>query len=118
MALTAVREGALLAREIRRQVGELSFLKADQSPVTIADFAVQALMAHRLSVGFPEDSIVAEEDAAPLRAPSGRRVLESVPAALKPVLPGFDASRVLDLIDRGRLHDQVLDAIHSATMKG
>jgi 3'(2'), 5'-bisphosphate nucleotidase len=102
VALTAVRDGALLAREIRRQTGEASFLKPDQSPVTIADFAVQALVAQRLSEACPNDPIVAEEDAAALRAPTGERVLESVLAAVRRILPDLDASRVLDLIDRGR----------------
>jgi 3'(2'), 5'-bisphosphate nucleotidase len=102
VALTAVRDGALLAREIRRRTGEASFLKPDQSPVTIADFAVQALVAQRLSDAFPDDPLVAEEDAAALRAPTGQRVLESVLAAVRRMLPDLDASRVLDLIDRGR----------------
>jgi 3'(2'), 5'-bisphosphate nucleotidase len=102
VALAAVRDGALLAREIRRHTAEASFLKPDQSPVTIADFAVQALVAHRLSDAFPDDPIVAEEDAAALRAPTGQRVLESVLASVRHILPDLDASRVLDLIDRGR----------------
>jgi 3'(2'), 5'-bisphosphate nucleotidase len=102
VALAAVREGALLAREIRRHFGDTCLVKADRSPVTIADFAVQALVAHRLNAAFPADPIVAEEDAAALRAPTGQRVLESVLAAVKPILPALDAERVLDLIDRGQ----------------
>ena len=102
VALAAVRDGALLARQIRRHTGETSFLKPDQSPVTIADFAVQALVAHWLSDAFPDDPIVAEEDAAALRAPTGQGALESVLAAVRRIVPDLDASRVLDLIDRGR----------------
>lgn len=102
VALTAVRDGALLAREIRRHSPETSFLKPDQSPVTVADFAVQALVAHRLRSAFPDHPIVAEEDSAALRAPTGQHVLESVLAAVRRILPALDAGGVLDLIDRGR----------------
>jgi 3'(2'), 5'-bisphosphate nucleotidase len=66
VALGAVREGAVLAREIRQRIGEQAFLKADRSPVTVADFAVQATVAHRLRQAFPDDPLVAEEDAASL----------------------------------------------------
>lgn len=102
VALAAVRDGVVLACEIRRHIGDTSFLKADQSPVTIADFAVQALVAHRLGEAFPHDPIVAEEDAASLRAPEKHPVLESVCSAVRRVVPGLDPTGVLDLIDRGR----------------
>ncbi len=69
VAVGVVREAAILAREIRRQVGTQAFLKADQSPVTVADFAVQALVAHRLGRAFPDDPLIAEEDSAGLRGP-------------------------------------------------
>jgi 3'(2'), 5'-bisphosphate nucleotidase len=102
VALGAVRDGALLARDIRRQVGDRALLKADQSPVTVADFAVQALVAHRLAAPFPGDPLVAEEDAAALRAPAGAGMLQSVLAALGPADPALDSNRALAMIDRGR----------------
>jgi 3'(2'), 5'-bisphosphate nucleotidase len=77
-------------------------LKPDQSPVTVADFAVQALVAYRLREAFPEDPIVAEEDAAALRTPAGAPVLESVRGAVQRVVPTLNENRVLELIDRGR----------------
>lgn len=102
VAFRAVRDGALLARDIRQQVGAGAWLKADQSPVTVADFAVQALVAHRLAETFPEVPLVAEEDAAALRAAAGQTMLESVLAALRGAASDLDAIRVLDAIDRGR----------------
>jgi len=102
VALHAVRAGAVLARDIRQHVGDRGLLKADQSPVTVADFAVQALVAHRLGEVFPEDPLVAEEDAAALRGPDGRTMLQLVQAALRHFAPELDPSRVLDMIDRGR----------------
>jgi 3'(2'), 5'-bisphosphate nucleotidase len=102
LALRAVRDTALLARDIRHNLGAHAFLKADQSPVTVADFAVQALVAHRLGEQFPHDPLVAEEDATTLRETAGRTMLQAVLAALWRVAPDLDSSRVLDTIDRGR----------------
>lgn len=102
LAVAAVRDGAILARDLRQRVGERAFLKADQSPVTVADFAVQALVAHRLGQAFPDDPLVAEEDAASLRAPEARAVLQSVLDALRRTLPGLSSDQLLDLIDRGQ----------------
>jgi 3'(2'), 5'-bisphosphate nucleotidase len=102
VALRAVRAGAVLARDIRQHVGDRALLKADQSPVTVADFAVQALVAHRLGEVFPDDPLVAEEDAAALRGPDGRTMLQLVQTALRHFAPELDSSRVLDMIDRGR----------------
>ena len=102
VAFRAVRDGAVLARDIRHHVGAAAVLKADQSPVTVADFAVQALVAHRLAEAFPEVPLVAEEEAAALRAPAGKTMLESVLAALRGTAVDLDPIRVLDMIDRGR----------------
>jgi 3'(2'), 5'-bisphosphate nucleotidase len=101
-ALRAVRDGALLARDIRQRIGEPAFLKADQSPVTVADFAVQALVAHRLGEMFPDDPLVAEEDATALRASAGQTVLQSVLAAVQRAALDLDSSQLLETIDHGR----------------
>jgi 3'(2'), 5'-bisphosphate nucleotidase len=102
VALGAVRDGARLARDIRQHVGDRALLKADRSPVTVADFAVQALVAHRLAEAFPDDPLVAEEDTAALRGSAGRTTLESVLAALRRVGSDLSANQVLELVDRGR----------------
>ena len=105
VAVRAVREGARLARGIRQRMSGPAFLKADRSPVTVADFAVQALVAHRLRQAFPDDPVVAEEDSAPLRTAEGRAILQSVVNALQSVAPELasatDPPPVFDAIDRG-----------------
>jgi 3'(2'), 5'-bisphosphate nucleotidase len=84
---------------VRRDAGGASLRKADTSPVTVADFASQALIAGQLAEAFPDDPLVAEEDS---------RTLESDPATLTQVVerlrtlrPGVDAGRVRAWIDRG-----------------
>ena len=102
VALGAVRNAAMLARDIRRQIGDQAFLKADRSPVTVADFAVQALVADRLGQAFPDDPLVAEEDSRSLRFPEARPILQSVLDVLHRAVPGLAPDRVLDAIDCGR----------------
>ena len=102
VALDAVRQGTALARQIRQDARATSFLKADRSPVTVADFAVQAVIADRLANAFPDDPLVAEEDAASLRLPERHATLEAVRDAVRRAVPAFPAGHVLDAIDRGR----------------
>jgi 3'(2'), 5'-bisphosphate nucleotidase len=42
--------------------------KPDLSPVTVADFAIQALLATTVKAAFPNDTVVGEENASQLRA--------------------------------------------------
>ncbi len=98
-ALQAVRTAAGVCEAGRREAGGASLRKADTSPVTVADFASQALIAGRLAEEFPGDPLIAEEDS---------RTLESDPATLAQVVerlrrlrPEVDAGRVRAWIDRG-----------------
>lgn len=102
VALGVVREGAALARDIRQRLGRHALLKADRSPVTVADFSVQALVAHRLGQAFPDDPLVAEEDSASLQRPDARPTLQSVLDVLHRAVPDLPANQVLEAIDRGR----------------
>ncbi|KAI6779384.1 Protein of unknown functionlike protein [Emericellopsis cladophorae] len=54
--------------------------KADHSPVTIADFAIQALLSSTVRAHFPSDAIVGEESAAQLREDAS--LLDKVVTAL------------------------------------
>lgn len=100
-AADLVAEAALLARTVPVDAGGVS-AKADESPVTIADFAVQALVAWRLARRFPDDPLVAEEDAAVLRAQSGARLRSRVAGVVAPFEPALGEARLADAVDRGR----------------
>jgi len=52
-ALEAVRRAALLVRRIQTELVVSAQQKADRSPVTVADYASQALVAHLLAESFP-----------------------------------------------------------------
>jgi hypothetical protein len=47
---------------------------------------VQALVSDRLRQAFPDDSLGAEEDAASLRSPTARAILQSVLDVLHPAV--------------------------------
>ncbi len=80
LALAAVREASLIAHSLAATIQTTRVVrKADDSPVTIADFAVQCWIAHRLTAtAIP---LIGEESAEGLAA-AGPEILESVHAAL------------------------------------
>src|SRR2546430_1419506 len=67
VAMRAVREAALVCRAVQGGLDLSAMAKEDRSPVTIADFGSQALICRALEEAFPDDPVVAEEDAADLR---------------------------------------------------
>lgn len=62
-ALTAVQAAAQLCQTVRRDRQATARQKPDQSPVTVADYGAQALIAAHLAEAFPTDPLVGEEDA-------------------------------------------------------
>ena len=79
VALEAVREAAILCERVRGELkADHAMEKTDSSPVTVADFGSQALICRRLSEAFPEDAIVAEEDAADLAKPEHKGLMSAV----------------------------------------
>jgi len=83
----------------QRLVSGEAVLKQDRSPVTVADFAAQAVIDHVLGERVPEVPVVAEEQAEALRRDDGlrRQVLEAVATEL----PHLGPEGVLKAIDRG-----------------
>ncbi|PHH84442.1 hypothetical protein CDD83_1938 [Cordyceps sp. RAO-2017] len=67
VAQQAVRRAAVLTQRVFREAAKGTVDKDDQSPVTVGDFGAQALITAALQHHFPDDEIVAEEEAAALR---------------------------------------------------
>jgi 3'(2'), 5'-bisphosphate nucleotidase len=91
VALRAVRDAIRLARSLEGRA--TATIKPDTSPVTVADLAIQALVAARLADGFPHDPLVAEEDRATVRADPdlSRQVVEVV----RQIIPDATFERVV-----------------------
>lgn len=97
-ALQAVSAASMICREIQHQlVSADSMDKKDKSPVTIADYASQALICSVLNSAFPDIPIVGEEDAGDLRKPENEAMLEKIAS----FLPGVPSGQITDAIDLG-----------------
>ena len=101
LAIQTVDEAVRLARGFEARARAPTVTKADASPLTLADFAVQALIAARLSRDFPDDPVVAEEDASSLRGGPGGLSSDEVTTLVRQSIPGAQPEQVLDWIDRG-----------------
>lgn len=72
-AIGAVQRAARLSQSLISSRDKATIQKDDLSPVTVGDFAIQALLTAALHRAFPDDGFVGEESAAELRANSALR---------------------------------------------
>src|SRR6187401_2732543 len=100
-AIEAVREAALLARRIQREMVSGSLTKDDRSPVTVADFAVQALVARRLAESNPSAELIGEEQADALRLEEAVSILDQITSFVRTAISDATPEEVCGLIDRG-----------------
>jgi 3'(2'), 5'-bisphosphate nucleotidase len=100
-ALNAVRNASSLARRIQTEISRKVLQKDDPSPVTVADFASQALVGEMIERLYPYIPLVGEEDSQTLQTPAERHVLDQVTSYLSKVLPDATPERVCSWIDRG-----------------
>ncbi len=100
-ALNAVRQAASLAGDIQQEMVSVALTKDDRSPVTVADFAAQAVISSLLGKRFPDAILVGEEQADVLRSPEGKETLDRVVNFVSRVIPGVTPKLVCEYIDRG-----------------
>ena len=100
-ALESVRRAAALAAAIQGEMVSEALTKDDRSPVTVADFAAQAVVGNLLERTFPGELLVGEERAEVLRSPQEQKTLERITAFVSRVIPGITPEGVCDSIDRG-----------------
>lgn len=67
VAIRAVQSAAKISQWVLSSDDKGTVEKDDLSPVTIADFAIQALLTATVHAAFPDDGFVGEESAAELR---------------------------------------------------
>ena len=101
VAVDAVREAAALCQAVQADIEDHVLRKEDRTPVTVADFGSQALICHTLREAFPNDPIIAEEDAAVLRTADHAGILASVVERVQATWPDADRRTVCDWIDQG-----------------
>ena len=99
--LQAVRTAAGLSRRIQGEMVSPAMEKSDRSPVTVADFASQAIIARMLQEAFPDDPLVAEEDSTELRVPAQAKALSAVTSYVSSLHPEAHQGLVCHWIDHG-----------------
>lgn len=101
-ATAAVREAAKVCQAVQgRLVTADTLEKRDKSPVTVADFASQAVVCARLREAFPEVGVVAEEASAALREQGAGALRDAVVEHVRAVRHDATADEVLSWIDHG-----------------
>ena len=101
LLLSVLRDAAALARAVRAETKPAGLTKEDLSPVTVADFAIQAMAGRRLRAAFPNIPLVAEEDSAELRTADGAPVLQAVAWHVSRFEQDATPEAVCDWIDVG-----------------
>lgn len=101
VAVDAVREAAALCQAVQSDLSSGVLEKEDRTPVTVADFGSQALICRALREAFPEDPVIAEEDASALRTEDNADVLHQVVRRVQATCPDADREAVCDWIDHG-----------------
>lgn len=104
-AIVAVRDAATVCQSVQKNLVTAATLeKKDQSPVTVADFASQALVCSSLAKSSKISGVVGEEDAAELREQGAEATRDKVVEHVRGVRgAGVSTEQALDWIDLGGL---------------
>jgi 3'(2'), 5'-bisphosphate nucleotidase len=105
VAVSAVQQASALCARLQSEIGG-ALEKSDKSPVTVADFASQAIIARALAADFPNVPLIAEEGSSALQGGKhqglGDRVKAAVDTALATETP---LETIFSWIDHGGARD-------------
>jgi 3'(2'), 5'-bisphosphate nucleotidase len=102
-AVQAVRQAAFVARKVQQSLITPALTKDDRSPVTVADYAAQAVVGRLLAAAFPDDLVVAEEDSSVLRDPQNAHILDIVAGFVSQAGHPATPEQVCNWIDHARI---------------
>jgi 3'(2'), 5'-bisphosphate nucleotidase len=101
-ALAAVLAAGRMCQRIQTELRDTSAIsKADDSPVTVADFAAQAVICRTLAEQFPGDPVVAEESSTDLGSHEHDALMQQLTLAIAREQPASPAE-IRAWIDRGQ----------------
>ena len=102
-AIEAVKQACRLCENVRKAlVTDETVAKKDKSPVTVADYAAQALVSLTLLAEFPGALLVGEEDATALRGEDQRELRRKVVDHVQRLIGAESEQVVMDAIDHGK----------------
>ena len=90
VALSAVRQASVICRSVQAGIAPDALEKNDRSPVTVADYASQAVICRALGASFPDDPVIGEEDSSELRNADHSDFLSRVTSEVRSA--GIDAT--------------------------
>lgn len=103
IALNAVRQAARVAEAIRADMAHVQALgKSDKSPVTVADFAAQALVGRALMRDLPQDAVVGEETSEALQRDENAALRDLVVRFVQDAVGDTSAEETCVWIDHGK----------------
>jgi 3'(2'), 5'-bisphosphate nucleotidase len=100
-AINAVQRASALVQQVQTEMVSSAITKDDRSPVTVADFAAQALVGHLLEQTFPDDPLIGEEDSSVLQTPDEHQTLERITHFVGHYVENANPESVCEWIDRG-----------------
>lgn len=122
VAIAAVKRASILTSSVfEKLVKNETLVKGDKSPVTVGDFAAQAVISTLIHAAFPDDPIVGEEDASDLHLESGKAMKDRIVALANEVLtlPADEEEAAWGVgVGRVRSEDEILDAIDRGCYPG
>ena len=102
LAVAAVREAARLCRCVQDALlRPTAKSKANRTPVTVADYGAQAVVCRMLRERFPDDGIIAEEQATEMLAAGGEMAEQVVDAVRRTADASADLETICRWIDAG-----------------
>jgi 3'(2'), 5'-bisphosphate nucleotidase len=106
-AIAAVRQASALCDAAQgRLVAGDTLTKSDDSPVTVADFAAQAIVCAELADALGPVAMIGEEDADDLRDPAQQTLLGGVTELVRGRRPDASVDNVIDWISMGSTADR------------
>ncbi len=104
VALAAVRTAASICQSVQAGITPAALEKKDRSPVTIADFASQAVVCRGIRAKY-DDPIIGEEGSAELRTDEGAEFLSRVVSEVNAAGIEGSGDDICDWIDHGSAKD-------------
>ncbi len=96
-----VRKACALGEKVRLKFQGAGVAKADKSPVTIGDYAIQALIGSELHKKFPQDTLIGEERASLLKEGEHSALLADIKDALSGFIPSMSNSDIFKWVGEG-----------------
>jgi 3'(2'), 5'-bisphosphate nucleotidase len=121
IGIAAVLRACKLTHQVSQSLtSDEKVTKDDKSPVTIADYASQALVNTILAKTFPDDPIVGEEDATTLREESSTTLRERITSLANEALkePAGEGEKDEWGIGKAYSTDELLNAIDRGSYEG